>query len=248
MNTTITMILREGESYIETKNLDIISIEFDPLSPIVDVLEEMDEEHRMRRKITMPENNDDITRYGLLIPDIINQHILFKNMWSNPDIFMAASEELLDETVKSNCCNSTEGFLFRKHIRISKTLFIDFVMYCESSSIIFNLKSKIFDKDFGKILKEYISIKNKSFEWIDMNLLYMDMINIINNEIMNGKFSYGFNGVLYYNKAVRSIPRNICNLLKLPRKYYIIESKYKENGLPGVYIHHKGGLLRKIFR
>ncbi len=248
MNTSMTLILREGDAYFETKNLDTVTIEFDPLSPIVDVLEEKDSDYRMRRKITMPKESDDIEQYGLIIPDEVNKHILFKNMWSEEDIFMAASRELLDETVKTNVNSASNGFLFRRHIRIAKTMFIDIVFYCESSNVLFNIQSKIFDSDFGKIIKDYISIKNKKIEWIDLNLIYRDMINIINSEAVYGKMNYGYDSVFYLNPAIQKMYKTVFNRMKLPRKFYTIPSKYKKNGLKGIYIHHEGGLLRKIFR
>lgn len=250
MNTNLTLVLKERENKEDVaKNLDVISIDFDPLSPIVDVIEKMDEtDYKMRRKIEMPENDDEIPKYGNLIPDIIKRHLFLRNVWRNEYITMIASKELLDSTVDSNIDNTDNSFIYRKDIRISKTLYIDFIMYTECSSIPFNLSSLIFDKEFGKIIHNYISIKDLKIEWVDLNLIYTEMIRIINSDAICGKLEYGYDGVVYYDRTVRHLPNSICCSTKLPRKYYTIKSKHYKNGLASFYIHHEGGLLRKLFR
>lgn len=250
MNTNLTLVLKERESKKDVaKNLDIISIDFDPLSPIVDVIEKMDNtDYRMRRKIEIPVNNEDIPKYGNLIPEIVKQHAFLRNVWRNEYTTMVASKELLDSTVDSNVDNSDDGFIYRKDIRISKTLYIDFIMYTECTSIPFNLASMVFDKEFGKIIHNYISIKDHKIEWVDLNVVYTEMIRIINSDAICGKLEYGYDGVVYYDRTVKYLPNILCSRTKLPKKYYTIKSKYHKNGLASCYIHHKGGLLRKIFR
>lgn len=250
MNTNMTIILKEKETKTSVaKNLDIISIEFDPLSTIVGTMEKIDEnDYRLRRKIEMPESNDKITKYGNLVPDVIKEHMFFKNVWRIEDIKMMVSKELLDSTVDSTINLNTDGFIFRKDIRISKTHYVDFILYCESVDLLYVLSSKIFDKNFGHMLCNYIKIDNDHIEWIDLNIIQNDMINIINENYINGKMNYGYDACIYYDRTANLLPNGLCCSTKLPLKYYTIKSKYHKNGLASCYIHHEGGLLRKIFR
>lgn len=250
MNTNMTIILKEKETKTSVaKNLDIITIEFDPLSTIVDTMEKIDEnDYHLRRKIEMPESNDKIAKYGNLIPDVVKEHIFFRNVWRNNDIKMMVSKELLDGTVDPSVHLNTDGFLFRKDIRISKTHYVDFILYCESADLLYELSSKIFDKQFGRLFSSYMHIDNERIEWIDLNIIQNDMINIINENYINGKMNYGYDACIYYDRTANLLPNGLCCSTKLPLKYYTIKSKYYKNGLASCYIHHKGGLLRKLFR